>query len=153
MDVINKVREFHKTFNHNINDEPTIVSQDEFDLRIKLLQEEIDELKEAYANKDLVEVGDALTDIQYILAGTYVSFGYGDKADEMFDDVQASNMSKACKTQEEVEASLEYYEEKGIDVYAEQVGDYYIIKRNGDNKILKNKFYTPADIKNILKLN
>lgn len=152
MDVINKVREFHETFNHNINDEPTIVSQDEFVLRIGLIEEELRELKEAYANKDLVEVGDALTDIMYVLAGTYVSLGYGDKADEMFDDVQKSNMSKACRNYEEVESSLEYYESEGIDVYVEPVGDYFIIKRNGDNKILKNKFYIPANIEEILKL-
>ena len=61
-------------------------------LRIDLIEEELNELKEAIKNKDIVEVADALTDILYVTYGAGHSFGVN--LDECFDEVQRSNMSK-----------------------------------------------------------
>ena len=63
-------------------------------LRISLLEEELEEYKLASAAGDIVAVADALTDLAYVLFGTYVTHGLQDAADALFDEVQRSNMSK-----------------------------------------------------------
>ena len=63
-------------------------------------------MKEAIEQNDLVEVADALADIQYVLAGAVHEFGLGEKFADLFDEVQRSNMSKACKTREEAERTV-----------------------------------------------
>ena len=66
---LNQVAEFHTTFKHPILESPVIPSKQRADLRISLLAEELKELQEAVENDDLVEVADALCDLQYVLAG------------------------------------------------------------------------------------
>lgn len=150
IDSLNQVAEFHKTFNAPILPTPTIPSSDRAELRVKLLQEELDELKEAIANNDLVEVADALCDLQYVLSGAVLEFGLGDKFVELFNEVQRSNMSKACATQEEADATIQHYKEKGQDAYSEVSGDKINVHRIEDNKVLKSVKYSPADLKTIL---
>mgnify|MGYP000244358821 FL=1 len=101
IDSLNQVAEFHRTFNAPILDTPQIPSEQRCQLRVSLLQEELDELAQALKDKDLVEVADALCDIQYVLSGAVLEFGLGDKFVELFKEVQRSNMSKACSTEEE----------------------------------------------------
>ena len=84
IDSLNQVAEFHRTFNAPILDTPQIPSEERARLRVKLLQEELDELKEAIANNDLVEVADALCDLQYVLSGAVLEFGLGEKFVELF---------------------------------------------------------------------
>jgi predicted HAD superfamily Cof-like phosphohydrolase len=96
LDSLNQVAEFHKTFNAPILDTPQIPSKERADLRVSLLQEELDELKKAIEDNDLVEVADALCDLQYVLSGAVLEFGLGEKFVELFNEVQRSNMSKAC---------------------------------------------------------
>ena len=150
IDSLNQVAEFHKTFNAPILPTRTIPSADRAELRVKLLQEELDELKEAIANNDLVEVADALCDLQYVLSGAVLEFGLGDKFVELFNEVQRSNMSKACATQEEADATIKHYKEKGQDAYSEVSGDKINVHRVEDNKVLKSVKYSPADLKTIL---
>ena len=112
----------------------------------------MNELKEAIENKDMVEIADALCDIQYVLSGAVLEFGLGDKFVELFDEVQRSNMSKACKNMEEVNASIAHYKEnKGEDCSYRQEGDKYLLYRTTDQKTLKSINYSPADIKSILE--
>ena len=113
IDSLNQVAEFHKTFNAPILETPQIPAEERAQLRIKLLQEELDELKEAIAENDLVEVADALCDLQYVLSGAVLEFGLGEKFVELFNEVQRSNMSKACDTPEEAEQTIAHYREKG----------------------------------------
>ena len=108
---LNSVAEFHKTFKHPILDKPQIPSKDRCELRVSLIQEELKELEEAIANNDLVEVADALCDIQYVLSGAILEFGMGDKFKALFDEVQRSNMSKTCATREEAQRSEEHTSE------------------------------------------
>ena len=92
---INHVKDFHQAFGHPVRTAPTVdVPQEQKDLRVKLLREEVEELAEALKNDDLIETADALTDIMYVLAGAYLTFGLQDKAEVLFEEVQASNMSK-----------------------------------------------------------
>lgn len=151
IDSLNQVAEFHKTFNAPILDQPTIPGADRCNLRIALLQEELDELKEAIAANDLVEIADALCDLQYVLSGAVLEFGLGNKFVELFDEVQRSNMSKACATQEEAGETIAFYKEKGEEAHAQTSGDKINVHRNSDNKVLKNKYYSPADLKSILE--
>jgi predicted HAD superfamily Cof-like phosphohydrolase len=90
------VIEFHKKFDHAIGKSPRIPDQKICELRVNLLQEELNEFKQAIANNDLVEAADALMDFQYVLTEAIISFGLQDLAPELFEEVQRSNMSKLC---------------------------------------------------------
>lgn len=151
IDALNQVAEFHKTFNAPILDQPTIPNADRCNLRISLLQEELNELKDAIADNDLVEIADALCDLQYVLSGAVLEFGLGKKFVTLFDEVQRSNMSKACATQQEADETIAFYKEKGEDAFTQKSGDKINVHRVSDNKVLKNKYYSPADLKSILE--
>ena len=152
IDPLNQVAAFHTTFQHPILSNPTIPSEDRCKLRVSLIAEELKELEEAIAANDLVEVADALCDIQYVLSGAVLEFGLGPKFKELFDEVQRSNMSKACDTLEEAEATVAHYKErKGEESFIEEKGDKYLIFRKGDRKTLKSINYSPADLKSILE--
>lgn len=151
LDCLNQVALFHKTFHHPVLESPQIPSEERSKLRIALLREELNELEKAIAENDLVEVADALCDIQYVLSGAVLEFGMGKKFKALFDEVQRSNMSKACKTIEEAEATLEHYKARGFDGYYEKDGDVYLVFRKGDKKTLKSVNYSPADLKTILE--
>src|SRR6202051_4277562 len=105
---LNQVAEFHATFKHPIIAKPAIPSKERCDLRISLLAEELKELQQAVYDNNLVEVADALCDLQYVLAGAILEFGLGEKFKELFDEVHRSNMSKACKSAEEANLTMEY---------------------------------------------
>jgi len=150
MDYLKKVEEFHKTFNHPVLEEPQLAPINRAQLRIALLKEELRELEEAIENNDLIEVADALCDLQYVLSGAILEFGLKDKFDEMFDEVQRSNMSKACQTIEEAEETMAKYSLEGVEVSATQVGDVFVITRNTDGKILKSINYSAAQLGQIL---
>ncbi|SHO62087.1 MULTISPECIES: nucleoside triphosphate pyrophosphohydrolase family protein [Algoriphagus] len=142
---------FHETFKHPVLPEPTIPSETRCNLRVSLLSEELKELEEAIENKDLVEIADALCDLQYVLSGAILEFGLGEKFKTLFDEVQRSNMSKACKTEEEAKATVAHYEAKGTPSFYEKEGDLFLVFREGDHKTLKSVNYSPADLKGILE--
>lgn len=149
---LTSVAEFHKTFQHPILDTPQIPSESRCKLRVSLIAEELKELEEAIEAKDIVEIADALCDIQYVLSGAVLEFGLGDKFNALFEEVQRSNMSKACKSVEEAEATMKYYkEEKGVDSYYKEVDGLFLVFREGDNKTLKSINYSPADLKSIVE--
>lgn len=151
IDPLNQVAEFHKTFKHPILANPEIPSKDRCDLRVSLISEELDELKEAIEDKDIVEIADALCDIQYVLSGAVLEFGLGEKFADLFNEVQRSNMSKACNSQEEAEATIEHYHKKdGTKAYFKEEDGKFLVYREGDNKTLKSINYSPADLKGIL---
>ena len=87
------MREWHDTFGVPNLTEPTLPA-DRIQLRLAILEEEVAELRAAVEAGDMIETIDALTDIQYVLDGTYLEFGMADIKDEAFARVQASNMSK-----------------------------------------------------------
>ncbi|MGL1886876.1 MAG: nucleoside triphosphate pyrophosphohydrolase family protein [Reichenbachiella sp.] len=152
IDSLNQVADFHKTFKHPILDTPTIPEKKRCDLRVELISEELKELDEAIKDNDLVEIADALCDIQYVLSGAILEFGMGDKFVKLFNEVQRSNMSKACKNMEEAEATVKYYkEERGTESYIKEVDGLFLVYRKEDDKTLKSINYSPADLKSILE--
>lgn len=153
IDALNQVAEFHRTFKHPIEPQPVIPAPERCRLRVNLIAEELKELQQAIEDKDLVEVADALCDIQYVLSGAVLEFGLGEKFRTLFDEVQRSNMSKTCSSMEEAEATAKYYkEERGFDSYIRQEGDVFLVYRTGDHKTLKSINYSPADLRSILEL-
>ena len=152
LDALNQVAEFHRTFKHPILSEPTIPSEKRCNVRVELIAEELKELKDAIEDNDMVEIADALCDIQYVLSGAVLEFGLGDKFRELFDEVQRSNMSKTCKTVEEAMATMAHYKAKdGVESYYKKSGEVYLVYRTEDEKTLKSVNYSPADLRSILE--
>ncbi|MFL2592858.1 MAG: hypothetical protein ACJ0PK_06245 [Flavobacteriaceae bacterium] len=92
---LNAVKDFHDTFGLNYNDSPTVdLEKKIIELRFNLMKEENDEYIEAARNNDIVEVADALGDMLYILCGTIIEHGMSNIIEDVFDEIQKSNMSK-----------------------------------------------------------
>lgn len=149
-EALNSVAAFHTTFNLPALAEPTIPNEARCRLRINLLEEELRELKEAIAENDLVEVADALCDIQYVLSGAILEFGLADKFKSLFDEVQRSNMSKTCKTLAEAEATQAHYKRLDQESEIKQSGNEFLVYRLGDGKVLKSVNYSEANLKQFL---
>jgi predicted HAD superfamily Cof-like phosphohydrolase len=150
-DSLNLVAEFHRTFKHPILASPIIPSEDRCRLRVALLSEELKELEVAILEKDIVGVADALCDIQYVLSGAILEFGLGEKFKALFEEVQRSNMSKACNTEDEARKTVEHYRAKdGTECYYEQEGGKWLVYRKSDNKTIKSVGYSPANLERIL---
>jgi len=124
-EIIQAVEKFHNSFGIENNYSPTTeLSVQEIDLRHRLMQEENDEYLEAAKNGDLVEVADALGDQLYILCGTILKHGLQHKIEEVFNEIQRSNMSKL--------------DENGKPIYRE------------DGKIMKSSKYFKPNIERVL---
>jgi predicted HAD superfamily Cof-like phosphohydrolase len=108
-----------RAFNQATPDYPELPDPATVKLRVDLIAEELQELKDAIAMEDLVGVADALTDILYVTYGAGVAFGLD--LDDCFEEVHSSNMSKL--------------DEEGNPIY------------RADGKVLKGPFYRPPDLK------
>lgn len=123
--TINRVREFHDAFGISNADTPTAdLTKADLELRHRLMHEENEEYLEAAQKGDLVEVADALGDMLYILCGTILKHGLHDKIEDVFEEIQRSNMSKL--------------DANGEPIYRE------------DGKVLKSELYFRPDIASIL---
>lgn len=91
---LSKVAEFHKAFGQEDGTYPRPLTKDEYDLRYKLMAEENYEYLEGCEANSLIEIADALGDQLYILCGTILRHGMQHIIEEVFDEIQASNMSK-----------------------------------------------------------
>ena len=91
---MNAVKDFHDTFGLSYNDSPTVALEKIIELRYNLMKEENEEYIEAARKNDIIEVADALGDMLYILCGTIIEHGMSDIIEDVFDEIQKSNMSK-----------------------------------------------------------
>lgn len=122
---IQAVTAFHKAFGLRIESQPNAALSPEISkLRFELMKEENEEYLQAVKDNDLVEIGDALGDMLYILCGTIIAHGFQDKIEAIFDEIQRSNMSKLGAD--------------GKPIYRE------------DGKVLKGPGYFKPDLKKIL---
>lgn len=127
-ETIDKVRDFHIAFNIRNAEKPVgSLEEKEFTLRYNLMKEENEEYLEACKNGDIIEIADALGDQLYILCGTLLRHGLHDVIEDVFCEIQNSNMSKL--------------DENGKAIYRE------------DGKVLKSNKYFKPDIKSILERN
>ena len=123
---ISSVKKFHTAFGLGINENPVAdLGEAKNLLRFNLMKEENEEYLEAANKGDLIEVADALGDMLYILCGTIIEHGMQHKIEEVFDEIQRSNMSKLG--------------EDGKPVLRE------------DGKVLKGPNYFRPDIKKLFK--
>lgn len=151
MNYLETVEEFHKTFDQVVLAEPAIPERDRVILRLGLIQEELDELQEAYRTKNVVEMADALADLMYVVCGTILESGLQDKFDQLFAEVHRSNMSKACKTFEEAFDTQKQYDIP-CDIRTKKVDDkqVFLVFRQSGDKLLKSINYSPAKVKECL---
>ena len=124
MSNFNKVKTFMNTYGQEIRDKATFPDKKIVQLRIDLIQEELNELKDAITSNDIIEVADALTDILYVTYGAGHSFGIN--LDKCFDEVQDSNMSKLDENKQPI------YSENG--------------------KVMKGPNYYPPNLKKVIEL-
>lgn len=122
---LRQLEEFHRVFGAHLEAAPTAsISDDTIALRVSLIQEELNEYRHAAEAHDLVEVADALSDLLYVVLGTYVAHGLQDVAEALFDEVHRSNMSKL--------------DANGQVLY------------RADGKVLKSNRWSPPDLQRIL---
>ena len=117
-----KVENFMRAFGQEVKPAPELAEFNTAELRIDLINEEVEELMTAVDNDDIVEIADALTDILYVVYGT--GHAYGIDLDDCFDEVHRSNMSKLG--------------EDGKPLYRE------------DGKVLKGPDYFPPNLEDVL---
>jgi len=160
VDFVNEVEEFNRTFGKPNNYVPTIPEKKETDFVYDFCIEEITEYQEACKNGDIVEILDAICDIAYVTLGNATMLhGLKDKIWPAYQEVQASNMSKSCKTEEEaIQTVSQRSKEQNSPCHYEKVGDYYVVYRTRDSKVMKNinyfrpdlkQFFTEEELKNV----
>ena len=92
---LKSVKIFHEAFRIKISNKPTLeLSKDILKLRHSLMVEENNEYLKAVEERNLIEVADALGDMLYILCGTILTHGFQNLIEDIFDEIQSSNMSK-----------------------------------------------------------
>jgi predicted HAD superfamily Cof-like phosphohydrolase len=146
---VDEVEEFNKTFNKPNNYEPTIPSEKEWRFVYDFILEELEEYREACERGDIVEVLDALCDITYVSLGNGAMLhGLKDKVWPAYQEVQASNMSKACSTEEEaIQSVSQRSKEQGEACHFEKVAEgRYIVYRSRDRKVMKSVNYFRPDL-------
>ncbi len=145
---VNEVEEFNSTMGKPNNYEPTIPEKKEWQFVYDFILEELEEYKVACEQGDIIEVLDALCDIAYVSLGNGTMLhGLKDKIWPAYLEVQGSNMSKACSSEEEAQETVELRsKEKEEPCHYEKVGRYYIVYRTRDKKVMKNINYYRPDL-------
>jgi hypothetical protein len=146
---IDEVEEFNAVMGKPNNYEPTIPERKEWEFVYNFILEELEEYREACERGDIIEVLDALCDITYVATGNGTMLhGLKDKIWPAYQEVQASNLSKACQTEEEAKATvIQRSSEQGEECHYEKVGDYYVVYRTRDRKVMKNVNYFRPNLK------
>ncbi len=144
------VAEFMDMSGQEIKIVPTFLDFKTTALRVSLMKEELKEIETAIENKDMVELADAYADMMYVTIGGILSFGLGEKFGEIWNEVQRSNMSKKCRTEEIALKTKEYYAEQDIDVYIQPMKDFWVVKRHDNDKVLKSIEWSEPSLEEIL---
>jgi hypothetical protein len=146
---VSEVETFNTTMGKPNNYEPTIPEEKEWMFVYNFILEELEEYKHACETGDIVEILDALCDIAYVSIGNGAMLhGLKDKLWPAYQEVQASNMSKACISEEEAQETVRVRSaEQEEPCHYSKVGDYYIVYRTRDKKVMKNINYFRPDLK------
>ena len=159
---VDDVELFNKTFGKPNNYVPVVPNDKKLtDFVVSFIREETDELEHAIQQKDIVEVLDAICDLLYVAVGNATMvFGLKDKLIPAYEEVQASNMSKSCATEEEAKATVAERSKEHGECYYRQVGERYVVYRKSDDKVMKSinyfapnleQFFTQQEIENAKK--
>ncbi len=142
-----KIVAFHKAFGLKHSDQFDQASLDDdalVKLRLGLIEEEFNELKDAIKEKDFTEVRDAIADLLYVVYGTASSFGID--ANKDFDIIHESNMTKLCKSEEIAKETVQWYKDNNsvYDSPTYRLGDdkiHWVVYNESTGKILKSIHY------------
>ena len=146
---VDEVQEFNDMMGKPNNYEPIIPDKKAWMFVYDFILEELEEYKEACEKGDIVGILDALADITYVSLGNgTLLHGLKGKIWNAYQEVQASNMSKSCETQEEAEETVRVRsEEKKHKCHWEKVKDRYVVYRTRDHKVMKSINYFKPDLK------
>jgi hypothetical protein len=149
---VSEVETFNATMGKPNNYTPNIPDEKEWMFVYNFILEELEEYKHACETGNVVEVLDALCDITYVSLGNGAMLhGLKDKIQDAYVEVQASNMSKACKTEEEANLTVRVREqEQGEKCHYEKQGDYWVVYRSRDRKVMKSVNYFKPNLKQFL---
>ena len=150
---VSEVETFNATMGKPNNYEPTIPEEKEWMFVYNFILEELEEYKEACQKGDIVGVLDALCDIAYVSLGNGTMLhGLKGQIKEAYAEVQASNMSKVCKTEEEAQQTVNRRTiEQGMECHYEKQGDYWVVYRTVDRKVMKSINYFKPNLEQFLK--
>lgn len=144
--IIEQVQEFHEVMGHPISKELKLISIDRSIQRLGYKVEEINELKDAIVENDLVEIFDALGDLLYFIIGDVVELGGQEVFEKIMNEIHRSNMSKVCTTEGEALRTIDKYEKEGISCYYAKVGKHYVCYNRNNDKVLKSVNYSKPDL-------
>jgi hypothetical protein len=149
---VSEVEEFNAVMGKPNNYTPVIPEEKEWMFVYNFILEELEEYKHACETGNIVEVLDALCDITYVSLGNGAMLhGLKDKVWPAYQEVQASNLSKACISEEEAQETVRVRStEQEEPCHYEQVGKYYIVYRTRDRKVMKNINYFRPDLTKFL---
>ena len=149
---IDEVETFNATMGKPNNYTPNIPDEKEWMFVYNFILEELEEYKEACQQGDIVGVLDALCDITYVSLGNGTMLhGLKGQIKDAYAEVQASNMSKACKTEEEARETVHIRTiEQGMECHYEKQGDYWVVYRTHDRKVMKSINYFRPNLKQFL---
>jgi predicted HAD superfamily Cof-like phosphohydrolase len=150
---VSEVEEFNRTFNKPNNYVPTIPDKAEWEFVYNFILEELEEYREACEAGDIVGVLDALADITYVSLGNGTMLhGLKNYIQEAYAEVQASNMSKSCKTLADAEETVKLRSlQQGEPCHYEPVDDVYVVYRSRDRKVMKSVNYFSPNLEKILQ--
>jgi hypothetical protein len=145
---ISEVEEFNAIMGKPNNYNPVIPAEKEWMFVYNFILEELEEYKHACETGNIVEVLDALCDITYVSLGNGTMLhGLKDKVWPAYQEVQASNLSKACSSEEEAQETVRVRStEQKEPCHYEKVENYYIVYRTSDRKVMKNINYFRPDL-------
>ena len=146
---VDEVEEFNHTMGKPNNYKPTIPKRKEWQFVYDFVQEELEEYREACERGDIVEILDALCDITYVSLGNGAMLhGLKDKIWPAYQEVQASNMSKSCSSEDEAMLTVAVRsKEKGEDCHYEEIDGKFVVYRSRDNKVMKSVNYFKPNLK------
>jgi predicted HAD superfamily Cof-like phosphohydrolase len=152
---VDEVEKFNATFGKPNNYRPNIPSRNEWEFVYNFVLEELEEYKEACESGDIIGVLDALCDITYVSLGNGAMLhGLKQKILPAYAEVQASNMSKSCITEEEARQTVELRsKEQGEPCHYEEKNDYYVVFRTRDKKVMKSINYFKPDLTQFFSAN
>jgi hypothetical protein len=151
---VSEVEEFNSLMNKPNNYVPQIpTDRAEWEFVYNFILEELEEYKHACETQNIVEVLDALCDIAYVSLGNGTMLhGLKSKIWPAYMEVQASNLSKACRTEKEAQKTVEVRsQEQSEPCHYEQVSDKYVVYRSRDKKVMKSINYFKPDLKQFFK--
>jgi hypothetical protein len=150
---VDEVEEFNAVMGKPNNYTPVIPDEKEWMFVYNFILEELEEYKHACEQGDIVEVLDALCDIAYVSVGNGTMLhGLKDKLWPAYQEVQASNLSKACLSEEEAQETVRVRSaEQEESCHYEKVGKYFIVYRTRDRKVMKSINYFRPDLTQFFK--